>query len=204
MKVLIVAKTHMFDTACVGGMIYTSGQSVRLLQADGSNHPKDIGYEVGSVWELEFKPRSESIPPHIEDILVFRKRYLGLQSKMLEFLSSKVEPWEGDPQCLFNGLIRFTQSGSGYICKRVGLPNCSTGYWVPDRPLIRIASEGKVRYQYQSELKTICITYVGFQPSVEQIQKGSLVRVSLARWWVPPNAPDMEERCYLQLSGWYI
>lgn len=204
MKTLIVAKTHMSDAACVGGMVYTSGQSLRLLQADGRNHPKDTDYEVGSVWELDFEPRSDPTPPHVEDVLVFRKHYLGLQSRMDLFLSSKIEPWKGDPQYLFDGLIRFTQNGSGYICRRIGLPNCSTGYWIPDRPLIRVANNNKDRYQYQNKLRTVCITYVGFDPPIDRIEAGSLVRVSLARWWTPPDSPDMEERCYLQLSGWYI
>lgn len=48
------------------------------------------------------------------------------------------------------------------------------------------------------------IPYVGFEPAVDLIPKGTLVRVSLARWWRPHDSPpDMEERCYLQLSGWY-
>ena len=45
--------------------------------------------------------------------------------------------------------------------------------------------------------------YVGFADPIERIPKGALVRVSLARWWRPDDAPDMEERCYLQLSGWF-
>lgn len=203
MKTLIVAKTHMSDAACVGGMIYTSGQSVRLLQADGRNHPKNTDYEVGGVWDLEFEPRSDPTPPHIEDVLVIRRRYLAPQLGMATFLSARTAPWKGDPQRLFNGLIRFTQNGSGYICQRVGLPNCSTGYWIPDYPLTKITGNNKVRYQYQSKLRTVCITYVGFAPSIDQIEGGTLVRVSLARWWSPPDSPDMEPRCYLQLSGWY-
>ena len=35
-----------------------------------------------------------------------------------------------------------------------------------------------------------------------QIPLNTLVRISLARWWVP--AGMSEERCYLQLSGWYL
>lgn len=203
MKVLIVAKTHMSDAACVGGVVYDTGQSVRLLQSDGSNQPEQTDFEVGSVWDLEYQHRPDPIAPHVEDILVYQKRYLGKQASLLTFLSRKVKPWEGDPQQLFDGLIRFTQNGSGYISKRTGVSNCSTGYWFSDRPLIRITTMDKVRYQYQyASGSTVCITYVGFVAPIEIIEKRTLVRVSLARWWAPST--DIEPRCYLQLSGWYL
>ena len=44
--------------------------------------------------------------------------------------------------------------------------------------------------------------YVGLQPTEDIIPKGTLLRVSLARWW-SPNDVEVENRCYLQLSGWY-
>ena len=48
------------------------------------------------------------------------------------------------------------------------------------------------------------MSYVGTQAPIEVIEKGRLVRVSLACWWKPQDAdPDFEERCYAQLSGWY-
>ncbi len=44
--------------------------------------------------------------------------------------------------------------------------------------------------------------YVGFESKVDRIPAGTLMRMSLARWWKPEDS-DMNERCYLQLSGWY-
>ena len=43
--------------------------------------------------------------------------------------------------------------------------------------------------------------YVGFEEAVETIPAGTLVRVSLARWW--DTNGTTEDRCSLQLSGWY-
>lgn len=43
--------------------------------------------------------------------------------------------------------------------------------------------------------------YVGFQNEIDTITTGSLVRLSLARWWTKNNSVD--KRCYLQLSGWF-
>jgi hypothetical protein len=34
------------------------------------------------------------------------------------------------------------------------------------------------------------------------LEANTLLRLSLARWW--QQAPELEERCYLQLSGWYL
>ncbi len=47
------------------------------------------------------------------------------------------------------------------------------------------------------------IPYVGLKENPpEIIPQGTLLRLSLAHWWTPEDA-DTEERCYLQLSGWY-
>jgi hypothetical protein len=93
-----------------------------------------------------------------------------------------------------------TSNGSGYISKAGGLPNRSTGYWVPDKPL---TLEGD-RYTYPAFAGVRRMSYVGFAPTIATIPAGTLVRVSLARWWRPQDADDsLEERCYLQLSGWF-
>ena len=193
----------MFDRACVGAMVYDTGQSIRLLQPDCSNQPEDTPFNVGQVWDLEFRKRPNPIPPHVEDVLVLQQRYLGIQQNLAIFLRRKIKPWVGGPSVLYQGLLRFTPSGSGYISREVGIPGCSTGYWIPDRPLRRFTTaQNKTRYRYESNSSPVCITYVGFQPSIDVIPAGTLVRVSLARWWAPENS-EVEERCYLQLSGWY-
>ena len=48
------------------------------------------------------------------------------------------------------------------------------------------------------------LKYVGEESPIKVIPAGTLVRLSLARWWRPEDSePNFEERCYLQLSGWY-
>ena len=49
---------------------------------------------------------------------------------------------------------------------------------------------------------TYHIPYVGVEPPPEIIPVGSLVRLSLARWWKPEEKEE-DKKCYLQLSGWY-
>jgi hypothetical protein len=59
----------------------------------------------------------------------------------------------------------------------------------------------KVRYGYPKTTNWRSLPYVGFEEAAEIIPAGTLVRVSLARWW--DTNGTTEERCSLQLSGWY-
>jgi len=59
----------------------------------------------------------------------------------------------------------------------------------------------KVRYLYPGETGKRSLPYVGFASPVDTIPAGTLLRVSLARWW--DKYGETEERCSLQLSGWY-
>ena len=70
--------------------------------------------------------------------------------------------------------------------------------------LFAIRKEKNVRYRYPTEKGGCTLTFVGFQEPLEIIPAGTLVRVSLAHWWQPEDTPDVEERCYAQLSGWFF
>jgi hypothetical protein len=114
-------------------------------------------------------------------------------------LRERVDAVEGHPSKLFDGTIRFTGEGSGYISDRAGVPGHSVAFWAPDMDLAFQAHEG---YYYFGEGQDIArFKYVGFATPVETIPARTLVRVSLARWWAPDE--EGEERCYCQLSGWF-
>lgn len=202
MDVIIVSKTHMTNAACVGGVL-ANGKFVRLLNSDGYNQDSDTDIEVGEVYTISFSEREDKTPPHIEDILVHSMTYkFTFESidKMVEYLTSKlkVKIWKGSSDVLFDGNLQWTSGGSGYISESGGVPNNSVGFWIPDKDLKRNDFNEKVRYSYPIRWRNI--SYVGFQNPVDKIPAGTLVRVSLARWWSPN---EDEERCYLQLSGWY-
>lgn len=204
MKVLIVGKTRMQNSACIGGLLLNDNKSVRLLQQNESNYPKDTDFEIGQVWNIEFNPRSTVIPPHIEDILVNRKTFVRDVPRLREFLSGRIRPWTGSPDDLFDRRIRATSNEGGYISESTGIPVCSTGFWIPDQTLVQNRSGNKIRYRYPGVSSVREMTYVGFADPIESIPSGTLVRVSLARWWRPPDADKtFEFRCYLQLSGWF-
>ena len=206
MDVFIVSKTKMKNLVCVGA-VSQDGRYVRMLTENGRNQDKDTQFDIGDVWAIEHKERENIIPPHIEDVLVGNMTYKFTTptiEKMVLFLEKrlKIKIINGGLSQLYDGLLRWTNGGSGYISKRVGVPSNSVGFWVLDKDLTRTEFKGKIKYEYPNSLGYKRITYVGTQESIDVIPEGTLVRVSLARWWSPQNS-NIEERCYLQLSGWY-
>ena len=201
--VIIVSKTQMANAVCVGGVLAT-GRFVRILNSEGYNQNIDTVIEIGQVYTISFSERNFKRLPHIEDILVYSMSYkftFDSFSQMTDYLREqlKVKIWKGNPDTLFDGLLQWTSSGSGYISESRTIPNCSVGFWIPDKDLTRQDFNGKVRYSYPFRWRNI--PFVGFQSALGLIPANTLVRVSLARWWSNNND---EERCYLQLSGWYV
>ena len=203
MDVIIVSKTHMSATSCVGGVL-ANGRFVRLLDIHGKNQPVNTELNIGDVYEIIFTDRKSLRPPHIEDIIIssikFKFSFASIPV-MVDYLINKlnIEIWRGSPDVLFNRNLLWTDSGSGYISALGQIPNCSVGFWISDCNLDRRDFNGKVRYNY-SPIHWRNISFVGFQTPVDIIPSGTLIRVSLARWWSPN---ENEERCYLQMSGWY-
>ncbi len=204
MKVLIVAKTRQGAGACVGGITF-EGRSVRLIAPDaGSNEHVGLEYQVGDVWEIDASPAEQTIPPHIENVIVRAKRRLGAMDAPEKFIAAHMPPFSGGVEGLYNGLTQTTATGALYIAQRTGIPPFSTMFWQPDQPLCRDETAKRIRYRYPCPDGGRTLTFVGFQEPVELIPAGALVRVSLAHWWRPDNDPDAELRCFVQLSGWFL
>ncbi|MCK5342471.1 MAG: hypothetical protein KAR20_03655 [Candidatus Heimdallarchaeota archaeon] len=204
MKVLIVSKTRMGGGyCCVGGLDIAEKRSLRLLQRNGFNQREDTQFRIGHIWDIKYIPNVDLIPPHIEDVRVLNARFEGIQSNLSKFLLEKIKPWRNGPEALFDGKLSATGAGSGYVSKQVGVPSCSTGFWLLDKPLAKSKFEDKVRYRYPETHGIRYLTLRGYNEPVDTLPTGTLLRVSLARWWKPEDT-DVEERCYLQLSGWYL
>ncbi|RME45475.1 MAG: DNA helicase RecQ [Chloroflexi bacterium] len=77
-------------------------------------------------------------------------------------------------------------------------------FWVPDRPLQRLTGGKRIRYAYPGDQEKCSLVFVGFQEPLDVIPAGTLLRVSLAHWWQPEDKPEVEPRCYVQLSGWFL
>jgi len=203
MKVLIVAKTRRGGGACVGG-ITTEGRSVRLVAADAAtNERAGLEYQVGDVWEVDSAPDEHIVPPHVENIIVSRARFLRSSAELEKAIVRFMPPVSGGPEKLFDGRLQASPSGALYIAQPTGLPSHSTMFWRPDQPLALDFEGKRIRYRYPTRDGGRSVTFVGFQEPAQTIAAGTLLRVSLAHWWRPTDSAEEELRCYAQLSGWF-
>ena len=207
MRVLIVAKTRMGSGACIGAITET-GESVRLVPFNADPHDgANREYEVGDIWEITGEPETASIPPHNENFVVHKKSRLHTTENMKDLVSAielLMPPKTGHPRVLYEGLLQNTARGRLHIAKRSGIPPYSTIFWRTDQPLTRDTEGRKVRYRYPTENGGCTFTFAGFQEPPEILPTGTLLRVSLAHWWKPENTPEVGERCYAQISGWFL
>lgn len=204
-KLVIVSKTKMKNNlVCIGG-ITEEGRSIRLMVVGARNHPRDTEFNVRQVWDIEGSNRTDITQPHVEDFIVTGKNKLGSLKgtvQMIHILEKRDVPiWRGGPEELFDGVLQWSDFGSGCITEVGGVPDCSVGFWIPDRPLFHTILYDKVKYRYETFDGRRIIPFVGFEDPIEVIPAGSLVRVSLARWWRRDSFSDRQ--CSLQLSGWY-
>ena len=202
--VLILSKTQMNNNqVCVGGLTL-KGRYVRLLDENGNNQPENTDFAPKQAWDIEFMERPNNVAPHVEDILVHsrtRKGKLKDEITIKDFIEKRNIPiWRGHPDELFNELIQWTPSGSGYIDRDGGVPEHSVGFWISDRDLRRKDYNG-IRYQYPSSSGWRSIKFKGLENPVDIIPAGTLIRVSLARWKAFNEGE--QPKCWLQLSGWY-
>ena len=199
MEAVIISKTRMQHAICVGAIL-ADGKGIRLLDINGYNQPFDTKFEIGEIWNLNYAERTAKREPHNEDVLVSASEFKKQRIKNLYryFVKKlKVKIWQGSSNNLFDGKIRWTNNGSGYISERTGIPEHSVGFFISDT---EIKYENKHYIFSDSNHR---LAYVGCENPLGIIPKGTLIRVSLARWWKPEDV-EMEERCYVQLSGWYL
>jgi len=203
MNVLILGRTKMRSTSrCIGGIAH-DGMSVRLLQSLGQYWDTSAPFQIGQVWDIAYTPVASPDPPHNEDVIVSKYRMVGNQPNLRAHLLTRIQPWRGGINEVFGNMLGYTSSNNGYVCERLGVPTQSTGFWISDHDLV-LRGDGK-HYDYREGFLPRGLAYVGEPSALRTIPAGTLVRVSLAKWWKPADAePDFENRCYLQLSGWFL
>lgn len=202
MEVLILSKTQFGKNACVGGIVLQNKQYIRLLNPGGWYQYADTEFSIGQIWDIVFKPSSPIIEPHNEDVVIVSKRYLRTVDSIIKFVNdNRLTVWKGPINNIFQGKIRWASSGAGFLSADYpDYPDHSIGFWLSDKPL-RYKND---HYYYNNfVLRPLRkLKYKGFPEPVAMIPANTLLRVSLAKWWKPDDSDD-EERCYLQLSGWY-
>lgn len=204
-KVIVVSKTQIKSEYCIGGIL-EDGHFVRLLKSDGHNQDTTTIFTIGRWYDIEYRERPHKRPPHIEDILVLRAFPcdIALHNDLQHFIKNEISSniWQGGATVLFDGKLKWSASGSAYINSEA-IPEHSVGFWEPNVSLLmrKFEDTGKIKYSYKDVERWYNIPYVGLQNPISRIPAGTLLRVSLARWWQKDE--NTEERCYLQLSGWY-
>lgn len=221
-RVLIVGRTRMTaKLACVGALTRSTFKGIRLMRPNHTNQPANTPFQVGQVWDIDFRPYAEITPPHVEDVIVTAQKFVGEQPDLRSILPRYVNPWKGGVAALFDGLLHIDTS-SYCISRSVGVPHCSTGYWFPDQPLTLTHRDSRAYYEIEAtteaDIETLkkyhrdaqktqrrpvaYIPFVGCADPIPLIEPGTLVRVSLSRWW--RQEEFYEKKCFLQLSGWYL
>ena len=146
-NVLIVARTRMYGAHVCVGALSESGENLRLMNQrcdsdTGSNSP----YKIGEWWKVTCEPCGTLPPPHVEDVAVTESSKVGEQADLAKYLIRATKPWRGPVDALFDGKIRFTGSGAGYI-SRDDIPTGATGFWIPDSALkLEVDSRDKAGY----------------------------------------------------------
>lgn len=204
LTVLIVAKTRRGPAACVGA-ITADGRSIRLDAANkGTDTHAGMSYAVGDVWEIEVTPAETVVPPHVENVVVYGRRRLKQNADVVAAVERCMPPLEGAIDRIFDGLTQATSTGALYIAARTGIPPYSTHFWRTDQALSLDLEGKRVRYRYPTAAGGRTLAYVGFEEPLAEIPAGTLLRLSLAHWWQPANESNGEERCFVQLSGWFL
>lgn len=201
MEVLIVAKTHMKNAFCIGSYDMTNKRNVRLLTSNQENQPLDTKFNIGQVWEIDYIERPIITKPHTEDVLVQNATFIRNIEDLYSFLIENVNIWKGDPEILFDSKITFPIGGSGFLDQKKSDLAQSVGFWIPDKDIELTILDDKKHYFYFG-LQVYSFPFVGSISKINTIPKGTILRVSLTRWWSPdPN--KIQKRCYCQLSGWF-
>lgn len=202
METLILSKTRFNNLFCIGGLVLNNNQFIRLLNANGGYQPANTPLQIGQIVDLNFQLVNNITLPHNEDVILLNSRFLRNQNNLSDFIQNRnLLIWQGSILNLYNRLLQWTNSGSGYFNDQNNYPPNSVGFWLSDYDL----NFDNGYYYYQALQKKI--KYVGIDEPLDVIPAGTLIRVSLAKWWPDPNDLDLQHiprGCYLQLSGWYL
>jgi hypothetical protein len=201
--VLIVARTQMSPgNVCIGGFDIGTKSNIRLLTSTGGNQPDSAVFQIGQIWKIVYTPKTNLTPPHLEDVMVQSSRISSTLSgaDLVSFITKNCSIISGSLDGLFGGAVKSPLRHASYI-DASSVPNHSVCFWMPNSDLVHVNSFAKDKYHYVDVAHDTYFAYVGLVPPVAVIPYGSIVRISLPRWWAAPGATS--KVCYLQLSGWY-
>lgn len=200
-NIIVVSRTKMgAGNVCIGAFDVDNNRNIRLLTSGGSNQPSSFPLNIGSTVKATYAEKSGIKPPHTEDVLL--KNYAEIASApVLKAFQGLCNPITGPITNTFSGCLS-KQGGNALSIGSENVPDHSVCFWRSDAPLTLDTSFDSIKYNYGYGFNRVSIKFVGFQDPIRTIPSGSIIRLSLARWWCHPG--NNEERCYLQLSGWHL
>lgn len=216
-RVVITARTRIKDRdICLGGIDLDSMRTLRLSTAQSRNFTNDSPFHVGSSWIIDYTNRPNCIAPHMEDVNVDAYTHIADTfdfSKLFGANKLELRVWRDGPETLFDGVLTSemsqarTLAGGLYVFQGGKTPSMSLGYWSPNRDLRARRSRrhsGRVGFDVyyiddSGTDGTVRIVHSGFEPLPPTIPVGSMLSLSLARWWRPRGDSDQRERCALQI-----
>ncbi len=200
---VVVAKTRMRNNICVGAVDVENGRSIRLVPRERPEYHSWRSFDapIGAVVALRCARPEWVEPPHVEDALVDQLKTVDRIDDLSEWIRNHCDVWTGDRSCMFGGAIRFTSRGKAFVQRGDPLPSGSVGFW--ELPADMAIQGGKEKARYvMGDRSPVDVPYVGLNEPIPVIPAGTLLRVSLSRWWRPDDA-SMPESCWLQLSGFF-
>lgn len=202
MEVLILSKTQFGKNVCVGGMVLNTNQYVRLLNPGGWYQYADTEFDIGDIWDIKFIPSEDLKEPHNEDVIIQSQSYIRTIDNITSFVLASGAPiWRGHINNIFDTKLQWARTGSGFLSANIqNYPTHSVGFWISDKPL-HFENDHYI-YPTGNIFSNRKLKYKGVEAAINIIPANILIRLSLAKWWKPEDS-DVEERCYLQLSGWY-
>lgn len=210
--VTIVARTFMQnDLLCIAGYDQIAQRLVRIHAESGQSYTVHAPFEVGQTWLIDYKSKVHLDPPHTEDVLVV-KAYLANDYRVLDdfFRTAPVVNHVTDlhPLQLFDDKLVWIKNGRSLLSAAVeeesGVPPSSLLLWRADRKLDLWIDPRRTRsFYFEADLPEYRgkwkLPYKGTPYPPELIQPGTIVSLSLARWW--PKSPGDPPRCYAQLCN---
>lgn len=208
---VIVAKTRMGKNLCIGAVKVNqkegTGRCLRLLPARGTKYRSwpEFAPRIGDVVRGRLSPWHQANPPHTEDhVLADGWEVAGKMKSARHFVAKFCEVWRGGREKLFGGTLSWSGAGGGRVPKGTRLPDASVGFWeLPAKATKELHNE-KPKYRVGLDAHEVLLPFVGDDRDQlpEALPTGTIVRLSLSRWWQPPGHD--EDACWLQLSGFYL
>lgn len=197
-RIVVVSRTKMSNgNICVGAFDVDNQRNIRLLDALGHPQSANFPLQIGNVAMVTYRNKVGAVAPHTEDVILQSHAPCPNEAGVRKIFSDAAPVVKGPITNCFDGKL-CKPAGKALAISKDDTSNHSVCFWASDEAL---NLNGFGKYDYRSGLFRTNISYVGIPDAIPVIPKGTVIRLSLSRWWSVPGSD--EKHCWLQLSGWY-